>query len=111
MPQATAPASDLSPDEIDALRDEYNLLQTQGHLRRKSWIAERFKKGMEEVGLGLSPSVEDRLRREGYNRAMKELLDRDSEVEEAWHEYLAAAQQQTEELEGGEHGVSYEAAG
>lgn len=106
-----AQVDELLAEEVDAIREEYIAQQSQGWLRKKQWILSRLQDGMEKVGLGQVPDEKDRLRCEGFNVAMKAVLDRDDQIAQAWADYCARQDEPEPQDEGGELGISYEAAG
>jgi len=99
-------------EELEALRQEFEGVHQAGHVRRKAWIVEQFQRDAGLLALGQITDDRQRHQAEGRCQAFKAMLDRDDEVVEAWHQHLAdeEAKRQPEELEGGDHPISYEAA-
>lgn len=105
-PEETNPA-----EELEALREEYEVIHHPGHARRRGWAELMYRSDASKLALG--QITDDRLRHqaEGRCQAYKALIDRDDFIVAGWQAHLAEeeAKRQPEELEGGDYGVSYEA--
>lgn len=108
------PSEETTPEGEDvALREEFALLSVPGHLRRTGWIVRKFQEFAGQLALGQINDDAERHRAEGRCQAYKEMLDRDDTIREGYLEMKQAENeaQRGDQLEGGNHGVNYEAAG
>lgn len=99
-------------EELDALRQEYDMMLTSGHARRLGWAELMYRKDATRLALGQITDERERHQAEGRCQAFKMLIDRDDFIVASWHQHAAdeEAKRQPEELEGGDFGVNYEAA-
>lgn len=106
------PPETNAEEELDALRQEYELINHSGHARRLGWAELMYRKDATRLALGQITDERERHQAEGRCQAFKMLIDRDDFIVGAWQQHLAdeEAKRQPEELEGGDFGVGYEAA-
>jgi len=106
------PAEVPEADDVEAIRQEVVLVNEIGWLRRKNWILELLQEDGKKLMLGLIPDQTERERAVGRCQAYTQVMDRDQQIQEAWKEVQLedAEKRKDEELEGGDYGVTYEAA-
>ena len=94
------------------LRYQLDMIASPGWQIRKEKITAMFTRDMANVGLGKIDDPRENDRTVGRCRALNEILDMDKQIIRAWEGLQASKDQESEEgeLEGGDHGVSYEAA-
>lgn len=82
-----------------------------GWERRRNWLVLLLQEKGKPLMLGLMASERERLQQEGWCQAIDYILNRDTQIDEAWADLQRTGQEAgKEELEGGDYGVNYEAA-
>ena len=94
------------------LQEEISIISSPGWLRRLHWITEMFQEDSQKLTFGEIPDDRLRMQAEGRCQAYKRLLLRDQEIQDALTELRKEIDEADapEVLEGGDHGVHYEAA-
>ena len=102
--------ADIDKEEVEALQEELACVQMQGYARQQQWLSELFSADAEKLTFGEITDERQRLHAEGRCQAYKRIMQRKSEIEEAWRALQEEMNKETEELEGGDYGLHYEAA-
>jgi len=100
-----------SNDDLDALREEYQTIQTLGHRIRAERYHSLFDGYARRLALEkLSPGDPEFGRLQGRCEMLKELLEYDAKVVEEWERHVAGEEREEEVIEGGPVAPNYEAA-
>lgn len=81
-----------------------------GWIRRRNWLLLLQQEIGKPIMRGEIEDDRKRHQQEGWCQAIDFIVARDAQIEEAWAALQAEHNQEPEQLEGGDYGVSYEAA-
>ncbi len=98
----------MGTEDLDSLRLEVGLMAHPGWQLRRARIMARLEQEGRGLMLGTIADDKERERAIGRCQVLKDLLDMDDTLQEAWKQFQEETREEKEE--GGDLGVFYEAA-